>query len=59
MNRFERIVEQILRTNKIERDELMSRIKKKREDLYGFITLEGCAILVAEELGIKIDSKKE
>lgn len=32
-NKFEEIVKQILQTNKITRDELMSRIKKKQESL--------------------------
>lgn len=59
MNRFEETIGKILQTNKIGRDELMSRIKEKQAELYGFITLEGCAIMVAEELGVEVDNKKE
>ena len=59
MGKFEKTVEQIIQANKIGRDELMSRIRRKQEKLCGFVTLEGCAKMVAKELGVEVDSEGE
>jgi len=52
---FEATVEKIMATGKLSRDELMARIRAKREELYGFVTLEGAAGMVGEELGVRAD----
>jgi len=55
---FEQIVQKILETTDLSRDELMSRIRGKQEELGGFVTLEGAATIVARELGIVFEHKE-
>jgi replication factor A1 len=51
---FEQMVQKILGSEKIDHDELMSRIKQKQDELSGFVTPEGAAIIVGRELGIEL-----
>jgi len=55
---FEQMVQRILETSKLSRDELMSRIRAKQEELGGFVTLEGAANIVARELGIVFEHRE-
>lgn len=55
---FEQIVGEILRRRKLSRDELMEMIKRKQDELSGFVTLEGAAIIVGRELGVEIGRKE-
>lgn len=55
---FEQMVQKILESSKLSRDELMSRIRGKQEELSGFVTLEGAANIVARELGIVFERKE-
>ena len=51
---FEQMVQEILGRGKIGYDELMSRIKQRQEELSGFVTPEGAAIIVGRELGVEL-----
>lgn len=51
---FEQMVQEILGRGKISYDELMSRIKQRQEELSGFVTPEGAAIIVGRELGVQL-----
>jgi len=51
---FEQMVQEILGRGKIGYDELMSRIKQKQDELSGFVTPEGAAIIVGRELGVEL-----
>jgi len=55
---FEQMVQEILEHGKIKHDELMSRIKQKQDELSGFVTPEGAAIIVGRELGIELVKKE-
>ena len=55
---FEQMVQEILERGKIGHDELMSRIKQKQDELSGFVTSEGAAIIVGRELGIELVKKE-
>ncbi|KUO42911.1 MAG: hypothetical protein APU95_00210 [Hadesarchaea archaeon YNP_N21] len=55
---FEQIVGEILRRKKLGRDELMGMIKRKQDELSGFVTLEGAAIIVGRELGVELARKE-
>jgi replication factor A1 len=55
---FDDIVQKILDKADIGRDELMARIRKKQEELSGFITPEGAATIVGREFGI-VPERKE
>jgi replication factor A1 len=52
------MVQEILGRAKIGYDELMARIKGKQDELSGFVTPEGAAIIVGRELGVEL-AKKE
>lgn len=56
---IEDILTEIVRQTKIPKDELMSRINKKQEELSGLVSLEGAAHLVARELGIDLLNEKK
>jgi len=51
---FEQMVQEILGRGKIGYDELMSRIKQRQDELSGFVTPEGAAIIVGRELGVEL-----
>ncbi|MFH1821305.1 MAG: DUF2240 family protein [Methanobacteriota archaeon] len=55
---FEEMVQKILESSKLSRDELMSKIRAKQDELGGFVTLEGAANIVARELGIVFEHKE-
>jgi len=48
----------ILERGKVGRDELMSKIRQKQEELSGFITSEGAAIIIGRELGVEFGRKE-
>jgi hypothetical protein len=52
MMSFDDMVKTILERGKVSRDELMSKIRQKQDELSGFITSEGAAIIVGRELGV-------
>lgn len=54
---FEEVVEKIVKHTEQGRDEILSLVKKKQEDLMGFVTLEGAATLVAKELKVDLEEK--
>jgi replication factor A1 len=55
---FEQMVQRILESSGLSRDEVMSRIRAKQEELGGFVTLEGAANIVARELGIVFERRE-
>ena len=55
---FEQMVQEILGRGKIGYDELMSRIKQRQDELSGFVTPEGAAIIVGRELGVELVRKE-
>ncbi|MEM3421649.1 MAG: DUF2240 family protein, partial [Candidatus Hadarchaeum sp.] len=55
---FEQMVQSILEATGLSRDEVMSRIRGKQEELGGFVTLEGAANIVARELGVIFERKE-
>ncbi len=55
---FEQMVQRILDTSKMSRDELMAKIRAKQEELGGFVTLEGAANIIARELGIVFERRE-
>ena len=58
MMSFDEMVKVILERAKIDRDELMTRVRQKQEELSGFVTAEGAALIVGRELGVEL-AKKE
>jgi replication factor A1 len=58
MMSFDDMVKTILERAKLSRDELMSKIRQKQDELSGFITPEGAAIIVGRELGVEF-AKRE
>ncbi len=54
---FEETVEKIVKHTGRGRDEILSLVKKKHEELMGFVTLEGVATLVAKELNVDLKEK--
>ncbi|MCD6248311.1 MAG: DUF2240 family protein [Hadesarchaea archaeon] len=54
---FDDIVRKILEKTGLDRNELMARIRRKQEELSGFITPEGAAAIVAREFGIVPERK--
>jgi hypothetical protein len=58
MMSFDDMVKTILERGKVSRDELMSKIRQKQEELSGFITSEGAAIIVGRELGVEFGRKE-
>jgi len=52
------MIQRILDTSKMGRDEIIARIKAKQEELGGFVTLEGAANIIARELGIVFERKE-
>jgi aspartokinase len=50
------MVKEILGHGNIGYDELMSRIKQRQEELSGFVTPEGAAIIVGHELGVVVSA---
>lgn len=55
---FEQMVSEILGRTGISHDELMARIRQKQEELSGFVTTEGAAIIVGRELGVELVRKE-
>ena len=55
---FEQMVQRILEVSQLGRDELMTKIKNKQDELSGFVTLEGAANIIARELGIILEHKE-
>ncbi|MGC8817097.1 MAG: DUF2240 family protein [Candidatus Hadarchaeum sp.] len=55
---FEQMVQSILEITGLSRDEVMSRIRAKQEELGGFVTLEGAANIVAREFGVVFERKE-
>jgi replication factor A1 len=51
---FDEMIQEILERTKLDRDELMARIKQKQDELAGFVTPEGAAIIVGRELGVEL-----
>jgi replication factor A1 len=51
---FEQMIQEILGSGKIGYDELMSRIKRRQDELSGFVTPEGAAMIVGRELGVEL-----
>ncbi len=58
MMSFDEMVKVILERAKISRDELMARVRQKQDELSGFITAEGAAIIVGRDLGVEIVKKE-
>jgi len=58
MMSFDDMVKTILERGKVSRDELMSKIRQKQDELSGFITSEGAAIIVGRELGVEFGRKE-
>lgn len=54
---FDEIVEKIVKHTGRGRDEVLSLVKKKQEELMGFVPPEGAATLVAKELNVDIEEK--
>lgn len=50
---FEQMVSAIQKQSKLSRGEIMRRIREKREELSGFVTLEGAAHIVARDFGVR------
>ena len=55
---FEQMVQGIIAHAKISHDELMQRIRRKQDELSGFVTLEGAANIVGRELGVVFEKKE-
>lgn len=55
---FDEMVREILERTKLDHDELMARIKQKQDELAGFVTPEGAAIIVGRELGVELVRKE-
>ncbi len=55
---FDQVVQKILGASGLSQDEVMSRIRKKREELGGLITPEGAATIIAKELKIDIGHRE-
>lgn len=55
---FEQMVQGILAQAEISHDELMQRIRRKQDELSGFVTLEGAANIVGRELGVVFEKKE-
>jgi replication factor A1 len=58
MMSFDDMVKVILERAKVSRDELMSKIRQKQDELSGFITSEGAAIIVGRGLGVEFVKKE-
>lgn len=54
---FEEVVEKIVKHTGQGRDEILSLVKKKQDELMGFVTPEGAATLVAKELNVDLVEK--
>jgi hypothetical protein len=55
---YEKIVEKIAQSAKVEKEEVVRRIEAKRAKLSGLISQEGAAQVVAAELGVNFDNEK-
>lgn len=55
---FEQMVQSISEATGLSRDEVMSRIRSKQDELGGFVTLEGAANIVAREFGVIFERKE-
>ncbi len=55
---FDVIVQKILDRTGMSHDELMERVRKKQEELSGFITPEGAVTIVGREFGISPERKE-
>ncbi len=58
MTSFDEMVKVILERARISRNELMARIRQKQDELGGFITAEGAAIIIGRELGVELVKKE-
>ncbi len=54
---FDEVVQKILQASGLSQDEVMSRIRKKREELGGLITPEGAATIIAKELKVDMGQR--
>ncbi|MGQ9788567.1 MAG: DUF2240 family protein, partial [Candidatus Hadarchaeaceae archaeon] len=55
---FEQMVQGILEATRLNRDEVLSKIRSKQDELGGFVTLEGAANIVAREFGVIFERKE-
>ena len=58
MENYERIIEKISKISNLEKEEIERRLEAKRAKLYGLISKEGAAQVIAAELGINFDNEK-
>lgn len=58
MDELEEIVEKIVKATGMERDEVMKKIKEKKEELSNLISDEGAAYILAKEYGIDLIKKR-
>lgn len=59
MPSFDEILNEIEKKSGTARDEMMKRINKKQKDLFGLVSLEGAAHLIAKEYGIEISNNEK
>ena len=55
---YERLVERISKSSRLEKEEINRRVEAKRAQLSGLISKEGAAQIVAAELGINFEKEK-
>ncbi len=58
IDNYERILEKISKSSKLEKEEVDRRVEAKRAKLSGLISKEGAAQIIAAELGISFDNEK-
>lgn len=56
--RYKEFLQRIAKESGLEEKEIDKRVKQKQAALGGLVTLEGAALIVASELGIKFDMQK-
>jgi len=55
---YDKIIEKISRTSKLNKEEIEERVKAKQQKISGLISKEGASQIVAAELGINLDDEK-
>ena len=58
MDNYEKLLDRISRSSKLDKSEIERRVEAKKAKLSGLISKEGAAQIVAAELGINFDSEK-
>lgn len=53
------MIEEIVKQAKVSHDKILSRVEQKQDELKGFVTPEGAAIIIGREFGVDFYSKFE